>query len=171
MHASMHSWRRANRLVWLFPGGATASLRKDGDAERPPEEASMAPVSMIELDIVMHVFQVHGADGYWPVIVRKKRRRRTQMLAFSRPSLPASSPWRHVEECITGAEGSVNWPHSAPDPARLREPMVKRHKSDAADGKVIARRRNAFSQSTLGEDFVQQFGRPWSLPFGSLSFD
>jgi hypothetical protein len=46
------------------------------------EEAPVADVSTIGLDLAKHVFQAHGADAPGPVVLRK-RLRRERVLGFS----------------------------------------------------------------------------------------
>ncbi len=104
----------------------------------------MNEVSVIGLDLAKHVFQVHGADAWGRVVIRKQLRR-AQVLEF----------FGRQPRCMVAMEACGGAHFRGRELARLGhevrlippayvKPYVKRQKSDAADAEAsLARRPSA----------------------------
>ena len=103
----------------------------------PLEQASVAEVSTIGLDIAKHSFQAHGADAAGRVVFRRKISRAKLLLFF------ASQP-----RCLVALEacgGAHYWGREIRQlghtvrliPPAYVKPFVKRQKNDAADAEAI----------------------------------
>jgi transposase len=101
------------------------------------QEASMAEVSTIGLDLAKNVFQVHGADPSGEVVFRR-RLRRNRLLRFFADQQP----------CLVAMEacgGAHYWAREISKlghevrliPPVYVKPFVKRQKNDAADAEAI----------------------------------
>jgi transposase len=104
---------------------------------KPLEEASMANVSTVGLDLAKNVFQVHGADSAGAVLVRRKLRR-GQVLSF----FAALPPCTVAMEACAGAHYWGREITRLGHQVRLIapvyvKPFVKRQKNDAADAAAI----------------------------------
>jgi len=91
----------------------------------------------IGFDLVKHVFQVHGIDGFDAVIIRR-RLRRSEVLEF----------FKAQEPCLIGMEACATahyWARELPAlghevrlmPPSYVKPYVTRSKNDAADAQAI----------------------------------
>lgn len=97
----------------------------------------MLEIISVGLDLAKNVFQVHGAGGVGPVVLRRKLRRAQVLEVFGKPP-----------DCVMGMEacgGAHIWGREIGEPGhKVRlippdcvKPLVKRQTIDAADAEAI----------------------------------
>ena len=97
----------------------------------------MQTVTTIGLDIAKSVFQVHGIDADWQVVIRRQLKRRALLSFFEK-----------LPRCLVGIEACASSHHWSRElqalghavrlmPPAYVKPYVKRQKNDATDAEAI----------------------------------
>src|SRR5436305_14079057 len=97
----------------------------------------MNQVSTVGLDLAKYIFQLHGADSAGAVVFRKKRRR-TQLLAFLATLPPCAVALEACASAHYWGREIAKLGHTVKliAPAYVK-PFVKRQKNDMADAEAI----------------------------------